>query len=1335
MLVYGQHDSNVEHILPRYNNNNVFVKKTVQDSLGFIWMITGDGILKYNGYNYSLVDEKEIFLTINPIDEIDDIVVDSLNNIWIKTSQGLLSKYVWDKGVFEDVSKAIGGAVSYIKCNRDEVWIITKKGVVKRYANNIINKVTELSEIGLSNARVSSMAFVQNKEVYFGTTQGKVYSYAIKEDRLKELKGAFTNYPTNVVLEVDPHHRLWIGTEAHGLLIYDVENGVYIEKDFFKGEKHEVDKALFLDLFLDSNGYIWGGTDGDGLYKMHTSNGNIVLYRNNNANSCSLGSNTIIDVNEDNNQNIWVVTKYFTVDVIPKVNENIGYHKGSANNSTARILSIFKGSDDVLWVGTDGNGLTRIDQHSTQQFFNEANTGFYVQSITDDNLSNLWIGTYKNGLWHYAKKTGMFEKVHVFNELNQEGTDVRTVFKDSQGRVWVGSNVSLNIYDETKKLLASFNNKDNGLKGAIVESIIEDKKGTIWIGQLGGGLYKFEENQAAIARSTFLNFDVSEELPRVRSMCLGKDNQIWMLTGNNSLTLFDSATHHFEKFNHLIPGKRVSLMAILSADADHIWISSTNGILHFNVQKKIIRTFNTTDGLSNNSFMIRSAFKDKEGLLYFGSTKGIHFFLPEKLNKNKSKAKLVVNDIRVLNKPAKEILPKQVTSDVSNLNELHLKNNQSSFSVRFSAIDNVLHPNHYYEYQLKGFDKDRKVTYAEGLAEYTNVPSGIYTLEIKVYDIDEKRWIASKNMVISIAPPFWNTPIAYLVYLLFFAGVVWGIVKWYYLKKKLLIHRISRRKEKELHKAKMNFFTKMSHEIQTPITLILGPIDDMLKQSDLNGNLLLKERLHIIANNAKRLSRIARELTLVRNKELNKLQLSVTQNDLYKNISKICLSFKELARSKNIDFTVNCPRNIIDSWYDKEKLEHVLYNLLSNAFKYTPVEGNVQLLITPYNEKNAIKIAVTDSGSGIEKDELDKIFKIFYRSKDNLVKGMGIGLALTKELVTLHKGKIKVSSTPGEGTTFTVKIPISEEAYEDSEKISFGKKEELPAYVDNKAITHASKSFDTENKTILIVEDNFELQVFLKKLLEKEYNILLADNGKEGFYHAKNNIPDLIISDIMMPEMDGIEMCKELNKDTLTKHVPIILLTAKNSTHSKIEGLKTGAIEYINKPFNTNELLLKIGNILSTKENIISKYRKELINKPEIKISKSQDEVFLEKLTSHINERLADSNFKVDELADVINMSYSSLYRKCMSLTGYSLIDYIKILRLKKAAILMVKYGYNISETAYRVGFNDPKYFSKSFKKQFNITPKEFKNKAAEIDNIEKYLKLYGVDITDLDTK
>ncbi|CAM1363207.1 two-component regulator propeller domain-containing protein [Tenacibaculum xiamenense] len=1337
VAVIAQDNINFKHITPKFNNKSIFISQTAQDSFGNIWMNSQDGILKYNGYSYDFIEKEEFFPSIGDNEKLTEIKEDEYKNVWIKSGKGLLGKYNSEEGKFEDFSAKFKAPIDAIKPKGKEIWVVSTTGILQRYKNQKIETVANIPNLNGIDNKISGIEFVNKQELYISTTKGKIYSFSNVTKRLKELIGPFTDYPTHVLLKADNNNRLWIGTET-GLLIYDLHKESFIHNNFFKNSPYNLSNRIFTTLFLDKEDNIWAGTDGDGLYKINSKTRKIEVYKKERANEFSLTSNTIVNINQDSRGNIWIVTKYGGFDIIPKQSKYINYHKGSNNNIPLRILCMYKSKNGDLWIGTDGNGITKINKNHNypKQYFDTDN--FYVQSITEDDNGNIWFGTYKNGLWFYNRHSNTFKNIPVVNSKNQKATDVRTVFKDSKGRIWVGSNTAINIFSSDQDLIASFCQNKNGLRGVIAESIIEDATNTIWIGVHKGGLFKFKEN-ATIQHSSFViyenKFDNNNNNPKVISMLIGKPNEIWFINGASKLNLFNTKTEEFENFDSLKSLKKATLMALANQDSNNIWMSSANGVHHFDRKNNLVRSFHTSDGFQSNSFMLRSSFKDKNGNIYFGTAKGLNFFDPKKVIKKNSKAKLFVNDIKVLNKPVKSILSDQITKDVNYLGKLDLKNDQSSFSVKFAAIGDVLNPNYSYTYKLNGFDKEFKTTISEGLATYTNVPAGKYVLEIKTNEINEGTLIDSRNIAINIDQPIWNKPMAYLFYLMLLSLLTYGITKWYFLRKKLLIFKISRRKENELHKAKMNFFAKMSHEIQTPITLILGPIEDMQKRAELNGNMLLKERLNIISNNANRLSRIARELTLTRNKELNKLNLAVTPNHLYENISKINLSFKELARSKKIDFSINCPKNLSNAWYDKEKIEHILYNLLSNAFKYTPSEGNVQLYVTPIKNKSMLQISITDSGPGITKEDLKDIFKIFYRCKNNTqINGAGIGLALVKELIILHKGKIKVKSSLGEGTTFIIKFPIAESSYSSSEKITSSETTEPLPTINETVVIQDEETHDNTKKTILIVEDNFELQHFLKNLLKSEYNILLAENGEEGFYYAKNNIPDLILSDIMMPEMDGITMSKELNKNKLTTHIPIILLTAKNSTKSKIEGLKTGAIEYINKPFNTNELLLKINNILVSKENVITKYRKEIINKPKVNINQSQDEKFLEKLASTVNKRLSDSSFKVDELTDIFNMSYSSLYRKCLSLTGLNLIEYLRLFRLKKAAVIIAKYGYNISETAYLVGFNDPKYFTKSFKKYFSLTPKEFKINALEHpENIEDYLKKFNIDINNIE--
>ena len=1344
--VFSQNRKSFQGLYPILDNKTISVTRTTQGPLGNIWLVCSKGILVYDGYNYRLIKNKTIFPNVKQYNRIHNIITDSNDNIWVVSTSGLLSKYNASAGLFEDMTSLLAknDSVNSILSKGNSIWLASENGNIYRYTDSKISIVTTIPYINPPLKNIFDIELVGNKQLYVSTTDGEIFNYDLETKQLSKLVGLFNEYPGNIVLTTDNNsNRLWIGTEIHGLFVYDLARKQYIQDHLFKNKKFNINKEMFITLFCDSQGHIWGGTDGGGLYKIDSNTGTIDLFTKQDTNGISLNSNTFLNINEDSHKNIWVTTNYGNIFVLPNINSNIKYHAGSENNIPLRILSIYKSSTGDIFVGTDGSGLTKITHNpdgttSATQYFNDLprNKGFYVQSITEDERANIWFGTYRNGLWCFNTKNNTLQKkINIYNSKKQGATDVRTVFKDSKGRIWVGSNISISIYTDDLKPIANFENNKNGLKGSNTESILEDENGTIWLGLYNGGLFQFNENMMDIKQSQFVlypNYDKNNNTFSIKSMVPGEPNEIYLIDHRSKLLKFNTINKTYSNFEHIESVNEQIFSSIIKEDDQNLWISTTNnGISHLNIKKSTIKTFYTTDGLQDNMFLSRSSFKDKEGLFYFGGIRGINYFNPRHLSKKTSKAILQISDIEILNQPANSLIPSQVTTGTYNVKSLKLKYNQSSFSFRFSAIDNILNPKYYYAYRLKGFDDDWITNHSERVATYTNIPSGHYTFEVKAGSKKNIWDIPAKQISITIEQPLWNKPLAYIIYLIILALVAYGIRRWYLLRKKLFLEKIDHKNENELHEMKMNFFTKMSHEIQTPITLILGPIEDMLKRSEQNGNLLLKQRLNIISNNAKRLSKIARELTLVRNKELNKLRLIINKNNLYKDIENIALSFKELARKKQIDFAINCPKNLSEAWYDKEKIEHIIYNLLSNAFKFTPRDGYIQLNVIPIDFKKAIRLSVADSGSGIPQKELDTIFELFYQSKaGKRNKGSGIGLALTKELVDLHKGSIEVDSTPTKGTIFTITLPIKEDAYTESERITTNTFEEsniINTALENELSIESNVSLDLSKKTILIVEDNYDLQSFLKDLLFNQYNIILAENGEEGYLYAKNHYPDLIISDIMMPKMDGIKMCNKLKNDKSAKHIPIILLTAKNSTHSKIYGLKSGAIEYINKPFNTKELLLKIKNIISSKEHIISKYRKEMISNPKIKVQKSQDEIFLESMMSYISLRLEDTNFKVEDLADYLNMSYSSLYRKCLALTGQSIIDFVRSFRLKRAAILITKYGYSVSESAFLNGFNDPKYFSKCFKKQFKKTPKDFGNEAKKI-GIDEYFKKHDLD-------
>ena len=1345
---FGQEKSNFIHLDQTFLGRS----QIEEDSFGYLWISGADGLYKYNGYDYTLTSNKTIFGQDITNDRDFIFKKDSYDNFWVSSPIGGLVKIGID-GEFTSYKDSLNKGkepvkITSIKSKYKSTWFGSATGTLYKfnYKNLTIENIITLPLKNNIAQKIKSIAITNNNSIWISTETGTIYNYSNSHKTLQELITPFINYHQSISLTSDKKGRLWFTTEHHGLFSYDITNENKFKK--YQNPKSDFSNSkndMFITLFCDSSGIIWAGTDGGGLYSVNPETDKVTIYKHDETNKFSLKNNTITNINEDSNGNIWIVVKKGYISIIPKNDSNISYYNGLENNTPTRVLSTLKSTDNSVWIGTDGKGLNRVfPDHSKVQYTHTKSNkynfeGKYIQSLIEDKNGNIWIATYQNGLWFFNTKLETFTKVNTTNSNGISTSDIRKLFIDSKNRIWAATNMALNVYSDKKQLLASFDYNSNGLLGTISHSICEDENNSIWVGIDGGGLFKFNEDHLNLEKSQFTkyNYFLKENTKyyglNIASLNPDYMGNLWILLNSGILIKYNLLNKSYESLANEKKIKHINISAILVENPNSIWLSSSNGIHHYILNSNSIKSYYQPDGLQGNSFLKRSSYKDKNGLLFFGGEDGVNSFLPLQMDNGETKAKLYINTIEILNKPANSIIPEQLNEGVENVKSLILDANQSSFSFQFSAIENVLNSNYYYAYKLIGFDKDWIESKKDRIATYTNIPYGDYTFEVKAGSKKCSWDIESKTIDLHIKPPLWYTPQAFILYFILFVLIIIGISNWVRLKNKLAKEEWQNSQEKELYALKMNFFAKMSHEIQTPLTLILGPIGDMLERAGTSGNQLLNQRLLMIKNNAKRLSRIATELMTVRNKELGRLKVFVSKNDLIKDLKTISISFSEQASFKNIDFIQNYSRKKLFLWYDTDKIEHVIYNLLSNAFKFTPVEGNITLDVELDSKNECVKIRITDSGLGIPKEELEDIFKLFYRSElSKNIKGSGIGLALTKELIELHHGQIHVKSSPESGTCFSVLLCTNENTFSEDEKINLESTLSSEELIDNRTLelpTNLDKISGSNIKkkyTVLIVEDNIEMQMFLQGLLAETYNILLADNGKQGLEIVESHQPDLIISDVMMPVMDGIEMCKKLQKKKATSHIPVILLTAKNTTKTKIKGLKSGAIEFIRKPFNIQEVLLKINNIISTKDKVLNKYKTDLISSPKEDTVKSKDEIFMESLVGILNNEMENPDFKLEELSSKLNMSYSVIYRKCQEITGKTLVEFVRSLRIKKAALLILKQGYNISEAAYMVGYKDSKYFTKCFKEEFGKAPNILK-KETQKTSLENILKKYNL--------
>ena len=1339
-FLYADESTNFIHLSAEVERQQTNANNVIEDSLGYLWLNSDKGILRFDGYDYKLYSFSDVMGNNAKSSSVLDIIQDKTNRIWCVSKKGSISKLL-PSGKFAPSFSSIQSLeehqyIESLAIGESRLWLGSNYGTL--IGQSLSDSTYIKFEINSNNETIRSVSEGVSNTVWFSTSSGRIFKGNTTTMSIEELRVPYSQSSNTTILTTDLDGNLWIGTELNGLYFYNTTNQTF--EQFHKNAQasHFVPTNMIIRIFRDSKGLIWAGTDGGGLCQLDPKTKKVKIYKHSKTNKFSLQSNTVIGFGETRNNDIWIFTNYGNINILPQESSTVGYYSGSLSGTPTRILSILNCKDGSLWLGTDGEGINVVNKEgkALKQFIANSKSsrglnGNYVQAMVEDQNKNKWIGTYLNGLCFYNARTDQFKSIQIKDNKGQTATDVRSLYIDKKNRIWAGTNLGIFVFSNSDKQIAFFPNNYNGLSGSIPEVFIEDENNQFWVGMYQGGICQFNENKT-FEQSSFATYQLSKSNNQLESSIIhgatDLNGHLYLLNSYSKLIKFDLKTKLSEPIKGFSNEDLHGCIAIAFADSSNIWISKTGGITHLDLNTKQVYSYTWKNGTLKERFLSGSAGLDQKGLLYFGGVGGVNFFDPKEMKTSKKEFQLRINQLDIVNRDAKEIIPDQIHEGIEQVKTIELNHKQTSFSFQFSVINDHLDPNYFYAYRLKGFNSNWITTENQRVATYTNIPYGDYTFEVKA-GTKRNLWdIEPRSIQVTVLSPLWQRWWAYTIYSLVLIIALFFIIRysimWARLKKKLMLEEWQNEKNNELYAMKMNFFAKMSHEIQTPLTLIMAPIENMIERAD--GNLLLKQRLNVIHNNAKRLSRIALELMTVRNRELGKLQLRASETNISKHCETIALSFTEQARFKHIDFVFESKQDDIMLWYDKEKLEHIIYNLLANAFKFTPREGQIHFKIKSNYEHFFLNIS--DSGIGIDEENLKHIFDMFYQSKEGkAVGGTGIGLALTKELITLHKGDINVVSSVNKGTEFSLKLPLGCEHLNADEIINTTDINEMIQTEDSDKEDLYTPSINPNTKIkLLIVEDNYEMLLLLKDTFSPYYNVFTSENGKEALSLLQEIKPDLIISDVMMPIMDGISLCKELKNGKTTRHIPIILLTARNTTQSKLEGLKYGAIEYINKPFNVKELIFKVNNILESQRNVIQKYRTELLTQAEAPQAESPDEKFIEAVLIELEKNIINPDFKLEDLSEALSMSYSNIYRRFQSITNKTLVDFMRSLRLKKAAMILVQHNYTISEIAFNVGFNDPKYFSRCFKKEYDHTPKQFKQ-LANSENGEAFLESYDM--------
>ena len=1320
----------------------------LQYSADKIWIGTSaEGVyeLSYNKkicfYSQALYSDKGKNSISN--NNVRFIIADRDSSIWIGTKKGinLLTKKDISESTFQFQHLFINHAFNSSAEIKHEVWFGTdNNGIVvynrKESAYRILNtdnsplfKSNQISNIYNSGTGIVFIAFRNNGIIAYNSNSDQwmdisvhgsdilnIYfdkknnawitatKFGVSRVDLTSMKSEFYELTPSKQKAISDRERhffyedrdsvLWIGLHGGALTYFDKSNNKFKSYVNNTQNPNSISSNIVHCITEDLTGLMWLGT---GQYK----GGIEKVIRKNTAFTHlipepeydQITDNVVRSISQDKNGFIWAGTKNGKLYVYDSTLEKIhtfNYFKTKETNLyNTNIYAIFFDSQNYIWLGSKGHGLLVSTkplpkdplQYHTVRFNHYVHNPSDSTSISNNNIysivqdpdRNIWIGTFGNGVCKTTFSPSETLKFQTYSSEHHQlsNKQVRNLYFDSDSNLWVATSMGLNLLpaDSIKKNRIFFRNfyqpmeKFNSINYNDVVHIYEDSKKQLWFGTFGGGVNK-------------------------TSLPVGDSIQFKSITTNSGLS------------NNVIFG-------ILEEKPDQMWFSSENGLSRYNENDNRVEIFNQSNGLSFNNFSENTCLRLKDGRILFGGSQGIEIFQPNLLKEPPAVNLIELTNFQLFNKDvivgAKN---SPLKHSITHTNKIKLTHTQSSFSITYSALDLLDPQKTQYSFLLEGFDENWNTVGNQTKATYTNLTHGDYIFRVKCTNRSGQWSTKERLLKITILPPWWKTIPAIILYVII-------IVFLFILIRKVILKMNKYRNdltiEKTINEHKLKFFTNISHEIRTPLTLILGPIEDLLHSPPSKDDTI--KQLRMIRKNAKRMLQLTNQLLDFRKVQNNKMQLKVRKIELSSFTKNIYENFIPLANHKNIVYTFNAS-NPVYVWGDKSKLDSIIYNLLSNAIKFTPENKKVIINVGETDQNNAI-IMVIDEGPGIPAKNISDIFTRYHILSNHDFAGTGIGLSLAYELARLHGGNITVNSTVNAGSSFSFSMPM------DKEKVLRQPNVQLAG--DNKKNIEINHHIDIEDlpseadieiqsdslPNILIVEDNDEIASYTKNSLKSKYTCHIASTGKEGLRLARIQNPDVIITDIMMPEMDGIEMTRLLKEDFATCHIPIIIMTAKTDIQDKIDGFETGAESYITKPLNMNYLKAVIKNIIKQRNLVISKYRDNKTIDPKILKVNSKDEEFLKKISSYIENNYS-SELSVERLANLCCVSRTVFYNKVKGLTGLSPLEFTREMKMKIALQLLQK-GFSVSEVAFQIGYTDVKYFSKQFKLLYAYPPSKMK--------------------------
>ena len=1317
-----------------------------QDSPGQMWFATRDGLNRYDGSSIRVFrnDPKDTLSICN--NDILSIEGDKTGYLWIGTYNGL-NCYNPSTNIFKHYFHGNGkntlsnNTIWDIKEIKNEIWIATAGGI------SIFNKATQQfttvshnskNNTSLPNNFVVNIFETKKGAIWVGTSKGLCQLISRKGNSFVFKQYYTANNESVYVQDIkeDKLGNLWVATKANGLLKLNTISNKLIP---FSVNQNQID-ADVRSLDFDQKGVAWVGTY-NGISTIQT-NGFISKVYNSPEKKTSFGK--IKSVFTDKKGSVWIGSYYNGISFWDESNNNFNnLNQNSGLNALSYdvVSSIAADANKNIYIGTEGGGITVFNSKTatTTKINSLSSIGVSVDNIKSLCLSNtgiLWIGTFTEGLAAYDINSKRFVNEIIApdlkNILKESGVYVITKGRKN-GIFWLGTfGKGLIRYDSNNKtyqIIGNDNYSDNFLTNNRVRTLLIDKNDNLWIGTQSGlnviNLNDLDNNVYHIKHYFFDNKLLSGD--DILSIFQDKKGKIWIGTKAKGLYEFDGT--NFNKINIKKEDSEVTAIHSISQDDNNnLWISSNYGIIKYNLLNKSSFIYDQKDGLISNEFNDNAFLQIGYNKFYYGGPSGITYFDTKKLPINKYTPQVILTDFKVANKSINVANENDILEEsIAFTNSLTLSYDKANFTITFAIPNFINSTNNKYKYRLVGLD-NQWISTSNTEATFTIQNSGTYVFEVKGANNDGVWNAEPTTLEIVVKPAPWKSWWALSLFTILLCvslyGLIWIIKSKEKLRQDLLLEYRESERSKEDNSAKLQFFTNISHEFRTPLTLILGPLQQILL--NYNGPNAMYKKLLVIESSANHLLKLINRLMDFRKFENNHFILETAEGNIVKYIKEIFLSFTEFAKDGDYKYTFESSDEEILVYFDRFKLERVFYNLISNAFRYTPIGGEIAVKIR--KEEGQIIIEVEDTGIGIAKEHVDKIFDLFFEipahnnEQINYNKGTGIGLSIVKNIINLHKGTITVENKTTKGVVFKVKMLLGRNHLLDKEILKdFKISDDLEQYTSQLNPAEIVQEDDlndlenTEDKlTVLIVEDHKILRSFMKNLLKEDYNVITAENGAIGLKKALKFIPDLIVSDVIMPEMVGTELCSKIKENIKTSHIPVILLTSRSSLIYKIEGLESGADDYISKPFNLVEFKLRIKNLLISKQRLKTKFSSEDNFTPSEIVVSSLDEQLLKKAFKVVEENISNEQFDIPFFCSELGVSRTMLFTKIKAWTNFTPNEFIHEIRMKRAAQLLEQNKINISQISYKVGFNNPKYFSKCFQKKFGETPTQYLNKFSD---------------------